>query len=137
VVQTAAQAADLPGPDKPGECLVHGLARAEIEEVLAGEYFTSTASANSIKDFGLDGYHSGACSCQKNVSIFLTGVKPFLFIRLPWAFRFQPPFFLGRLRLWVAVITARGLDAGGEIAPLDARTWQQRWEQLQKLGGPP
>jgi hypothetical protein len=42
-----------------------------------------------------------------------------------------------RLRLWVAVITARELDAGGEIANLDAKTWQQRWEQLQQLGGPP
>jgi hypothetical protein len=42
-----------------------------------------------------------------------------------------------RLRLWVEVITARELDAGGEIADLDAKTWQQRWEQLQKLGGPP
>jgi WD40 repeat protein len=42
-----------------------------------------------------------------------------------------------RLRLWVAVIAARELDAGGEVADLDARTWQQRWEHLQKLGGPP
>jgi hypothetical protein len=42
-----------------------------------------------------------------------------------------------RLRLWVEVITARELDAGGEIAELDAQTWQQRWQQLRKLGGPP
>jgi WD40 repeat protein len=42
-----------------------------------------------------------------------------------------------RLRLWVEVITGRELDAGGEIADLDAQTWQQRWQQLHKLGGPP
>jgi WD40 repeat protein len=42
-----------------------------------------------------------------------------------------------RLRLWIEVITARELDAGGELADLDAKTWQQRWQQLQKLGGPP
>jgi hypothetical protein len=42
-----------------------------------------------------------------------------------------------RLRLWVEVITARELDAGGEVAELDAKTWHERWQQLQKLGGPP
>jgi hypothetical protein len=42
-----------------------------------------------------------------------------------------------RLRLWVEVLTARELDAGGEIANLDAKTRQQRWKQLQKFGGPP
>jgi hypothetical protein len=42
-----------------------------------------------------------------------------------------------RLRLWVEVITARELDAGGEIAALDARTWHGRYAQLHKLGGPP
>jgi WD40 repeat protein len=42
-----------------------------------------------------------------------------------------------QLRLWVEVITARELDAGGEIADLDAKTWQQRWQQLQKVGVPP
>jgi WD40 repeat protein len=42
-----------------------------------------------------------------------------------------------RLRLWVEVITGRELDAGGEIIDLDAQTWQQRWQQLHKFGGPP
>jgi WD40 repeat protein len=42
-----------------------------------------------------------------------------------------------QLRRWVEVITARELDAGGEVADLDAETWRQRWDRLQKLGGPP
>lgn len=42
-----------------------------------------------------------------------------------------------RLRLWAEVVTGREVDAGGEIADLDAKTWQRRWQQLQKLGGPP
>jgi WD40 repeat protein len=42
-----------------------------------------------------------------------------------------------RIRLWVEVITSRELDAGGEIAELDAKTWHERWKQLQQLGGPP
>jgi WD40 repeat protein len=42
-----------------------------------------------------------------------------------------------RLRLWGEVITARELDAGGEVVELDAKTWQERWQRLQKLGGPP
>ena len=42
-----------------------------------------------------------------------------------------------RLRLWVEVITMRELDAGGEVADLDAAAWQQRRDRLQKLGGPP
>jgi hypothetical protein len=42
-----------------------------------------------------------------------------------------------RLRLWVEVITARELDAGGEVANLDEKTWQERYLRLQKLGGPP
>jgi hypothetical protein len=42
-----------------------------------------------------------------------------------------------RLRLWVEVMTARELDAGGEVADLDEKTWQQRYLRLQKLGGPP
>jgi WD40 repeat protein len=42
-----------------------------------------------------------------------------------------------RLRLWAEVITARELDAGGEVADLGAKTWRQRREQLHKLGGPP
>jgi WD40 repeat protein len=42
-----------------------------------------------------------------------------------------------RLRLWVEVMTARELDAGGEVVELDAKTWQERSQQLQALGGPP
>ncbi len=42
-----------------------------------------------------------------------------------------------RLQLWVEVITGRELDAGGEVAKLDAAAWQQRRDRLEKLGGPP
>jgi serine/threonine protein kinase/WD40 repeat protein len=42
-----------------------------------------------------------------------------------------------RLRLWVEVITGRELDAGGEVAELDTKAWQERYDRLQKLGGPP
>jgi hypothetical protein len=42
---------------------------------------------------------------------------------------------LERLRLWVEVATSLELDAGGAVVELNAKTWRQRWEQLQKLGG--
>jgi hypothetical protein len=66
----------------------------------------------------------------------LLGDVPFDEARL---FEVPPPVQgdAARLRLWVEVITARELDAGGEIADLDAKTWQLRWQRLQKLGGPP
>jgi hypothetical protein len=43
----------------------------------------------------------------------------------------------GRLRLWVEVITGRKLDGGGDVAELDAKSWHERHNQLQKLGGAP
>jgi WD40 repeat protein len=42
-----------------------------------------------------------------------------------------------RVRTWIEVITGRELDAGGEVADLDATAWQERHDHLQKLGGPP
>ena len=42
-----------------------------------------------------------------------------------------------RLRLWLEVNTGLELDAGGAVVDLDAPTWRQRWERLQRLGGPP
>jgi hypothetical protein len=44
---------------------------------------------------------------------------------------------LKRLRLWVEVATGLELDAGGAVIDLDARAWRERWNRLQKLGGPP
>jgi WD40 repeat protein len=42
-----------------------------------------------------------------------------------------------QLRLWVEVITGRELDTSGNFPELDARIWQERYDRLQKLGGPP
>jgi serine/threonine protein kinase/WD40 repeat protein len=42
-----------------------------------------------------------------------------------------------RIRLWFEVATGQELDAGGGISNLDAKTWQERYDRLQKLGGPP
>jgi hypothetical protein len=42
-----------------------------------------------------------------------------------------------RIRLWVEVTTGLELDLGGAVVELDAKAWRQRWERLQKLGGPP
>jgi WD40 repeat protein len=42
-----------------------------------------------------------------------------------------------RLKLWVEVLTARELDAGGGVHELDAKSWAERRERLQQLGGPP
>jgi WD40 repeat protein/serine/threonine protein kinase len=44
---------------------------------------------------------------------------------------------LERLRLWVEVGTGMELDPGGAVIELDVKTWRERWERLQKLGGPP
>jgi WD40 repeat protein len=41
-----------------------------------------------------------------------------------------------RIRLWIEVSTGMELD-GDAATELDAKTWRQRWERLQKLGGPP
>jgi WD40 repeat protein len=42
-----------------------------------------------------------------------------------------------RLRLWIEVVTGLELDAGQWAVEADAKTWQQRYRRLQKLGGPP
>ena len=42
-----------------------------------------------------------------------------------------------RIRLWIELTAGMELDAGGAVVPLDAKAWRQRWERLQKLGGPP
>jgi hypothetical protein len=42
-----------------------------------------------------------------------------------------------RIRLWVEVATGKELDAGGLIVDLDVNTWRERYDRLQKLGGPP
>jgi WD40 repeat protein len=42
-----------------------------------------------------------------------------------------------RIRLWAQVITGMETDDYGTIRVLDAATWQDRRQRLQKLGGPP
>jgi WD40 repeat protein len=42
-----------------------------------------------------------------------------------------------RVLLWVQVLTGIELDENGRTRVLDANTWQQRRQQLEKLGGPP
>jgi len=39
--------------------------------------------------------------------------------------------------LWTQLITGMELDEYGQVRVLDANTWQQRRQQLEKLGGPP
>jgi WD40 repeat protein len=40
------------------------------------------------------------------------------------------------IRLWVEVITGMELDASGAVVELNAKTWRERWDHLQKLGAP-
>jgi WD40 repeat protein len=42
-----------------------------------------------------------------------------------------------RIRLWIEVNTGLELDAGGAVEELDGRTWHERWQRLQDLGGAP
>jgi WD40 repeat protein len=42
-----------------------------------------------------------------------------------------------RIRLWIELATWKTLDPGGALVDLDARSWQERYGRLQKLGGPP
>jgi WD40 repeat protein len=42
-----------------------------------------------------------------------------------------------RIRLWLELTAGMELDAGGAVVQLDAKTWRERWERLQQLGGPP
>jgi hypothetical protein len=44
---------------------------------------------------------------------------------------------VNRLALWVHVLKARELDAGDGVHELDAKSWSERRERLQQLGGPP
>jgi WD40 repeat protein len=41
------------------------------------------------------------------------------------------------IRFWIEVNTGQELDAGGAIVTLNATQWSERWQRLQKLGGPP
>ena len=42
-----------------------------------------------------------------------------------------------RIMLWTQVITGLEVDELATVRVLDAATWQQRRQRLQKLGGPP
>jgi eukaryotic-like serine/threonine-protein kinase len=42
-----------------------------------------------------------------------------------------------RIRLWIELTVGLELDAGGAVVQLGAKAWRERWERLQKLGGPP
>jgi hypothetical protein len=42
-----------------------------------------------------------------------------------------------RIRVWIETLTGTELDAGGAVEDLDAKAWKERYERLQKLGGPP
>jgi WD40 repeat protein len=44
---------------------------------------------------------------------------------------------LERIRLWIEATTGLELDASGAVVELDAETWRERWDRLQKLGGQP
>ena len=41
------------------------------------------------------------------------------------------------LRLWIEVLTVSEQDSSGGVTELDYKTWQERFERLKKLGGPP
>jgi hypothetical protein len=40
-------------------------------------------------------------------------------------------------RCWIEVLTVSEQDSSGGVTELDYKTWQERFERLQKLGGPP
>jgi hypothetical protein len=42
-----------------------------------------------------------------------------------------------RIMLWPQVITGLEVDDLTAVRVLDAKTWQERKDRLQKLGGPP
>jgi WD40 repeat protein/predicted Ser/Thr protein kinase len=42
-----------------------------------------------------------------------------------------------RIRLWIELTAGLELDAGGAVVELGTKAWRERWERLQKLGGPP
>ncbi|MBV8610072.1 MAG: PD40 domain-containing protein, partial [Singulisphaera sp.] len=44
---------------------------------------------------------------------------------------------VGRIRLWIQVLTGVELDAQGDYRVLDTATWQQRRDLLGRRGGPP
>src|SRR5262249_57056035 len=44
---------------------------------------------------------------------------------------------VGRVSLWAQVVTGKELDARGALREIDARTWSQRRQRLEELGGPP
>jgi WD40 repeat protein len=54
-----------------------------------------------------------------------------------WAVPTPLPGTLERISHWTQLITGMELDEQGASHVLDAQTWQQRWQNLQQLGGPP
>jgi WD40 repeat protein len=43
----------------------------------------------------------------------------------------------GRVALWTQVVTGLEIDKDGAVGVLDAKTWHERSERLEKLGGEP
>ena len=54
-----------------------------------------------------------------------------------WNLPSPVPGDVGRIRLWVQVLTGVELDEQGDYRVLDTATWQQRRDLLRRLGGPP
>jgi tetratricopeptide (TPR) repeat protein len=54
-----------------------------------------------------------------------------------WAAPAQLPEDVPRLAAWVETLTGQELDERGSVRPLDSAAWQERREELRRLGGPP
>jgi WD40 repeat protein len=81
-----------------------------------------------------DSRFCGVAFCPDGRTFLTSG-----FDRVPRLWRVPAPLEgeAERVRLGIEFTVGLELDAGGAVVELDAKTWRERWERLQKLGGPP
>ena len=74
-----------------------------------------------------------ALSADGKTALTASGDKTARLWHVPQPLRGDPE----RILLWTQVITGLEVDELTAVRVLDANTWQQRTDRLQKLGGPP
>ena len=74
-----------------------------------------------------------ALSTDASISLIAAVDKPMVVWSHPRILTSDPE----RIKLWMQVNTGMEIDESGAVRFLDAKTWQERRQSLQQLGGPP
>jgi serine/threonine protein kinase/WD40 repeat protein len=85
-----------------------------------------------VREASVPNHHRASC-LPDSESLLITGPDQQAQVwRMPAPLKGNPE----QIRLWIETLTGMELDSGGALVDLDAQTWNERYDRLQKLGGP-